>query len=165
MTDSNRLKVIHPNLLSSQVHCLKCLDNSSKVTLPTCFYCFTHKRKGGPSFMISFTFVNDVIIHCYVLQGQLNSSAGLRFATKAEALNQLPPPTGYISQHVRVKLLHLDCNTEPTVSLLLLVELWDIYTSQTVRERTKIISLRLLASRISAIVHVSLHLQPLSEKL
>lgn len=38
--------------LSSQVHCLKCLDNGSKVTLPTCFYCFTHKRKGGPSFMI-----------------------------------------------------------------------------------------------------------------
>jgi len=43
MTDSNRLKI----LLSSQVQCLKRLDSSSKVTLPMCFYCLSHKSKGA----------------------------------------------------------------------------------------------------------------------
>lgn len=35
-------------------------------------------------------------------------------------------PFDCISQDVRVKLLHLDCNTELTVSLLLLGKLWDM---------------------------------------
>lgn len=59
-------------------------------------------------------------------------------------------PPDCISQDVRVKLLHLDCNTELTVSLLLLGGLWDIYTSQISQASFKILSLRLPANCISA---------------
>lgn len=75
MTDSNRLKIIHPNLLSSQVHCLKFQHNSSKVTLPVCFYCFTHKSK-----------LSSCIVK--VLQGEFSSFSGLGFTLKAQVWSQ-----------------------------------------------------------------------------
>lgn len=73
---------------------------------------------------------------------------------KSTSFESKPPDC--ISQDVRVKLLHLDCNTELTVSLLLLGGLWDIYTSQIVKHHSKSSRSDRLPTALSADVSICL---------
>lgn len=118
MTDSNRLKIVQPNVLSSHMHCLKRLYNSSNVTLLVCFYCFTHKSKAACPllFNLHLSKMSSYVVKLY--RGNFTAFSGFGLTIKAHASSKTP--SDCISQDAGVKLLHLDCNTELTVSLLLL---------------------------------------------
>lgn len=90
MTDSNRLKTVHLNLLSFHVHCLKRKDNSSKVTCAVCFYCFTPTlQMTCPLLFIFYSFkMSSCIVKFY--RDTFTAFSGLGYTIKAHASSQNP---------------------------------------------------------------------------
>lgn len=83
MTDSNRLKIVRPNLLSSHVNCLK-------VILPACFYGFTRKLKTACPllFNLHLSKMSSYIVKFY--RDTFTAFSGLGLTIKAQASNQNP---------------------------------------------------------------------------
>ncbi len=144
----------------TQTHCLlRCIVWNAKTTAikhPQCVFTVSHTSQRGP------------VLYNFICICQRCHHALLNFTRtvlqlcwpwlhyKSTSFESKPPDC--ISQDVRVKLLHLDCNTELTVSLLLLGGLRDIYTSQIANHHSKILSLRPPAKYISADVSICLRI-------